>query len=115
MADLEQLALIRHGAAPWNQWRETNPPYTTPDLSEADLGGANLSKAYLLGADLRERTLSQGDLSQVNLSKADLRMADLGGAKLIGFASPKNNASNLAMHRNKWKSTLSRILEMFWG
>jgi uncharacterized protein YjbI with pentapeptide repeats len=60
MADSQQLALIRQGPKPWNQWRETNGALTLPDLSGANLSGANLSGANLYRTNFGEAGLSGG-------------------------------------------------------
>jgi uncharacterized protein YjbI with pentapeptide repeats len=93
VANAEHLALLRQGAAIWNEWRTRNP-YSSPDLTEANLRGtrleaANLREANLSAANLREASLIRAILSVADLSAADLTKADLGGAivrraKLVG-------------------------------
>jgi uncharacterized protein YjbI with pentapeptide repeats len=93
MANEEQLAILRQGAAAWNAWREGNRDIW-PDLSDADLRGANLREADLTGADLtgadlRAAELRQTDLHGAKLQKAefsdvDLSYANLDGASLDG-------------------------------
>jgi len=82
----EHLAILRQGAAIWNEWRQRNPNIR-PDLTEADLNEANLYEAKLNdadlnGADLRQASLSAADLSAANLSSAKLSNADLTMANL---------------------------------
>jgi uncharacterized protein YjbI with pentapeptide repeats len=81
VANDEHLALLRRGAAIWNEWRARNPD-TTPDLGGADLSKADLRRADLRDADLREADLKEADLREVRLSLANLRGADLRGANL---------------------------------
>jgi hypothetical protein len=98
MADAEQLALIRKGAATWNAWRGENPT-VLPQLSGANLrkadlreavfvstnlSGANLSEAKLREANLGGADLSEANVSGANLSEAILERADLRGANLSG-------------------------------
>lgn len=100
MAKAEHLALLRQGAAIWNEWRARSP-HRQPDLSDAnlredvsgahpkeDFSGANLSAAYLLranlyGANLREANLSGAILTNATLNYADLTGANLANASLI--------------------------------
>jgi uncharacterized protein YjbI with pentapeptide repeats len=117
MANDEDLARLRQGAAVWNGWRSQNPERLVnlrgadlrgadlrgadlrgADLREADLREANLSEAILVeailvGANLREANLAGANLARANLIGADLRGADLPEAKL-----PKANlaGANLA-------------------
>src|SRR5215467_11777142 len=58
MADLQQVELIRKGAAEWNKWRTLN-------LSEADLRRANLS-----GANLRQAVVGWTALGALDISVA---------------------------------------------
>jgi uncharacterized protein YjbI with pentapeptide repeats len=51
VANAEHLALLRRGAAVWNEWRKRNP-YSSSDLTEANLRKANLSAANLRKANL---------------------------------------------------------------
>jgi uncharacterized protein YjbI with pentapeptide repeats len=108
VANAGHLALLRQGAAVWNEWRKRNP-YSSPDLTEANLRQANLSaanlrqanlsaanlrqanliRANLIRADfsatnLREANLTQADLRGTNLVEADLRLANLRRANLRG-------------------------------
>jgi hypothetical protein len=97
MANDEHVALLKHGVAAWNAWREENPNIrpnllrallyranlTGADLTLADLSEANLSEANLRGADLDGANLRRADLSEANLREAYLRRADLSRAVLI--------------------------------
>jgi TIR domain/Pentapeptide repeats (8 copies) len=97
--EINLLAILKEGAANWNDWRIQNPDIPAPDLHGADLNGADLSAAMLngailnganlfgadlSGADLSGADLGQTDLSQANLSGADLRQVNLGFANLSG-------------------------------
>src|ERR1700735_114566 len=79
MADPEPLAILKQGAAVWNQWRQGNPSVQLFDLHTADLASANLSGALLGGVNLIE-----ADLRGVDFTGADLRQAGLARAKLSG-------------------------------
>jgi len=83
MANAEQLALLRQGAALWNEWRQRNEGLK-PDMAKAHLHRANLFAANLSGADFREADLSWAHLNRADLSRADLRGADLNEAYLRG-------------------------------
>lgn len=72
MANQKQLALIRQGAAKWNQWCEKTR--TKPDLSGADLHGVDLFEANLTWADLTGANLSGADLTGANFTWADRRL-----------------------------------------
>jgi uncharacterized protein YjbI with pentapeptide repeats len=76
MADSQQLALIRQGAATWNQWREANR-LPIPDLNEA-----YLTRANLIGADLSEANLARAEFNRADLSGANLILARLANARL---------------------------------
>jgi uncharacterized protein YjbI with pentapeptide repeats len=78
MANERHLAVIREGAAAWNEWRRRSPG-VVPDLIEASLPGADLA-----GADLRVALLLKADLSSANLEGAQLHKAILGSANLTG-------------------------------
>lgn len=78
MANERHLAVIREGAAAWNEWRRRSPG-VVPDLIEASLPGADLA-----GADLRVALLLKADLSGANLEGAQLHKAILGSANLRG-------------------------------
>ena len=87
MPNDEHVALLRRGAAAWNEWRtERNE---TPDLSRAslrglDLNGFNLSRVDLRDADLRGASLRGANLSGARLEGANLFKAVLDGADLAG-------------------------------
>lgn len=92
----EHLAILKRGAAEWNQWRKENrhvipnlgvanlrgEDLSYADLSYVNLGYANLSQANLTLADLGYANLTWADLSQANLKQANLTLADLIGADL---------------------------------
>jgi Pentapeptide repeats (8 copies) len=80
MANNEDLARVRQGAAVWNAWAQ-NPE------RRADLSGANLIEADLHGANLRQANLRWTDLSGADLSGADLSGANLIEADLRGRRS----------------------------
>jgi len=92
VANPEHLAVLRQGAAIWNEWRASSPN-SRPDLVEANLRAADLGRANLSGANLGRANLSaaklswvdlrDADLSRVTLFEADLQNADLSSAKLI--------------------------------
>jgi uncharacterized protein YjbI with pentapeptide repeats len=83
MANDQHLALLRQGAAIWNEWRDRNPG-VMPDLGEADLNRAELQNANLGDAILIDANLSRADLSRANLSRAYVRRAHLDDTKLLG-------------------------------
>ncbi len=83
MANPEHLAILRHGVAVWNAWRQTNPT-TRPDLAEADLQGTDLTRANLRAAQLNGAQLQQANLYRATLVKANLDNANCEGAKLDG-------------------------------
>ena len=83
MADQEQVILLRHSVAEWNEWRKQNPDEPV-DLREANLAGAVLS-----GADLRGANLTGADLCKANLSDAKFAGAILRSARI----------ANAIMHR----------------
>ena len=76
MADPEQLARLKKGAAEWNRWREID--LTLPDLSGADLGGADLIRA-----NLNHANVSRANLERAHIQQAQLKQADLSGARLM--------------------------------
>ncbi len=112
MANDEQLAVLRQGAAVWNPWVEgarrvdlsfradllqaelggmdlTGVDFRTANLLMANLSGANLMEAKLVGANLllanlRQANLIDADLTQADLTDADLSLAHLDGADLRG-------------------------------
>jgi uncharacterized protein YjbI with pentapeptide repeats len=123
MANDEHVALLKKGAAAWNDWRKENPDIR-PDLRGARLAGANLGKtnltdmdlsgAYLLGTDLRKAHLSGANLSgadlraatlieatliETNLTGADLGKANLSGAELRVADLSKANLSAATLTR----------------
>ena len=79
MANDEDLARIRQGAAAWNDWWAQNPKRRV-DLSGADLSGAILHEAILREADL---------------AGADLQGADLAGDR----KSTRLNSSHVSLSR----------------
>ena len=82
MADQRDLALLKQGVIPWNEWR-VDSRGTPPDLSGANLNGARLSGADLSGANLNGAHLSHADLQGADLISARLSGADLSHANLI--------------------------------
>jgi uncharacterized protein YjbI with pentapeptide repeats len=87
MPNNEHVAVLRCGAAAWNEWRAEHDE--TPDLSQAglrglDFSGFDLSRADLRGADLRGTKLCAADLSGAHLDGANLFKAVLDGANLAG-------------------------------
>jgi uncharacterized protein YjbI with pentapeptide repeats len=97
VANAEHLALLRLGAAIWNEMRARNPDQK-PDLSKADLSGANLIRADLKQANLSSANLTGAYLTGANLSKADLSKADLLSADLSAthFGWANLSAANLS-------------------
>jgi len=94
MANDEHLAIVKHGAEVWNEWRaRPKARRFRPDLRGADLNGANLSGVNLTEADLRQAHLSRAQLVEANLREADLREADLKGAWLFSAKLVKANLS----------------------
>src|SRR5215471_4010054 len=110
MANDSHLALLKQGAAAWNEWRAAHG-VTRPDLSSAGLRGLDLAKVDLSGADLRKvdlrgtilsgAVLTDADLAGANLFKAVLDRAELSGANLIG--AQFLNCAQLVAARN-WQS-----------
>jgi uncharacterized protein YjbI with pentapeptide repeats len=82
MANDEDLARLRQGAAVWNDWRTQNPRHMV-DLRGADLIAADLKGANLMGADLGGANLHWADLNEANLRGANLDGANLGAATLF--------------------------------
>ena len=79
MANDEDVARLRQGAAVWNDWRAQNPERRV-NLCGANLSGANLSGANLSGADLSGANLIQANLSgatsrslEANLGRSEPR------------------------------------------
>ncbi|HET6158459.1 MAG TPA: pentapeptide repeat-containing protein [Dongiaceae bacterium] len=112
MADTDQVALLRQGAAAWNAWRSGHADQTPDlsgaslrglDLSDADLSGADLRKADLRGTNLRKTRLNGARLEEANLFKAVLEDADLDGAVLLG--AQFLNCAQLVTARN-WASSV---------
>ena len=109
MPNDEHVALLRRGAAAWNEWR--TEPDETPDLSRAslrglDLSGFNLSRVDLRDGDLRGTSLSGANLSGARLEGANLFKAVLDGADLAGaFLNGVQflNCAQLVVTRN-WQS-----------
>lgn len=97
MADQQQLAILRQGAAVWNKWREQNPDLI-PDLSNSEIRGVDLRGCNLSDTKLSRANLTSARLSGANLSGADLSTADLSGADLVSadLTGVHANAANLA-------------------
>lgn len=111
MPNDEDVALLRRGAAAWNEWRTERDG--TPDLSRAslrglDLSGFNLSRVDLRDADLRGTNLSGANLSGAHLQGANLFKAVIDGADLTGAClcgAQFLNCAQLAAARN-WQSAV---------
>jgi uncharacterized protein YjbI with pentapeptide repeats len=109
MPNDEHVALLRSGAAGWNEWRAKF--HETPDLSRAglrglDLSGFDLSRTDLRNADLRGTNLCQANLSGAHLEGANLFKAVLDGADLAGaflYGAQFLNCAQLVATRN-WQS-----------
>ena len=87
MANDEDLARIRQGAAVWNAWRTQNrEPMDLSDatLFEANLEGADLYQAYLAKANLSRAHLAKANLIDAQLGEANFSGANLRGANLRG-------------------------------
>ena len=105
----EHVAVLRRGAAVWNEWRAEHDE--TPDSSGAglrglDLTGFDLSRTDLRGADLRGTQFCDADLSGAqfegaNFFKAVLDGADLAEAFLAG--AQFLNCAQLIVTQN-WQS-----------
>jgi uncharacterized protein YjbI with pentapeptide repeats len=89
MPNDEHIALLKQGAAAWNEWRFQNAD--TPDLRQVSLIRAILSEANLTGALLSGAILRGAHLREANLSGADLREASFAEANLIGANLSKAN------------------------
>lgn len=76
MANPAHEAVLRQGAAEWNDWRSANPSLTP------DLVGLRMSAVNLTGCDLSHAQLASACLIRAKLEGADLRYADLTGAEL---------------------------------
>jgi uncharacterized protein YjbI with pentapeptide repeats len=92
MPNDEHVALLRRGAAAWNEWRAERED--TPDLSRASLRGFDLSGFDLSGADLRD-----ADLRGANLSDANLRGARLEGANFFKAVLDNADLSGALLYR----------------
>lgn len=111
MADAQHVALLRAGAAIWNEWRHQHKG-VIPDLAGGQLRGLDLSSADLNLADLRNSDLrgtifrgarlTGARLDRANLFKTVLEGADIEGAVLLG--AQFLNCAQLVMARN-WTST----------
>ena len=82
MANPEQLAVLKQGAAAWNGWRAEHIDIL-PALADADLAGLNLNGANLAGGDLSRTQLKNSRLIGTNLNRAKLNGANLEAAMLI--------------------------------
>ena len=95
MANSEQRAILRQGAAAWNRWRREQSA-EVPDLDDlrlsmcekqlsgVDGAGLNFSHASLRRADFRFASLIGADFRGAELSEADLSTARLQGANMEG-------------------------------
>ncbi|HEV7475331.1 MAG TPA: pentapeptide repeat-containing protein [Pyrinomonadaceae bacterium] len=106
-ARLAHVAILRQGAAAWNQWRKENPEvrpllygedlsretfgvnlsginFANANLIDAKLIGVNLEGANFHEANLKGAFLNDTDLKDANFCRADLYETDLSDAKLIG-------------------------------
>jgi hypothetical protein len=116
MANDEQVALLKQGAAAWNAWCGENPdihpdfsgadlfPAPLPceaNLSGANLYGANLSEANFRNAHLRGAKLNEADLSGANLYAASLVDTDLTDADLTSCRIYGVSAWRLKLERAK--------------
>jgi uncharacterized protein YjbI with pentapeptide repeats len=109
MPNAEHVALLRRGAAAWDEWRAERQE--TPDLSRAglrglDLSGFDLSGANLRGADLRGTNLGEANLSGAHLEGANLFKAVLDGANLSGaclYGAQFINCAQFVVAQN-WQS-----------
>jgi hypothetical protein len=106
MANEEQLAILRQGAAAWNAWREGNrdiwPDLSEADLPSADLNGAsldwtNLIRANLFGADLRRADLDRAVLGETILGDVDL-------SSCKGLDSCRHHGPSIIDHRTLRRS-----------
>jgi uncharacterized protein YjbI with pentapeptide repeats len=83
MANEEHIALLKQGAASWNQWRKANSAIV-PDLSRANLHNTDLSFFDLHRANFSQANLSSTYLNQANLNQANLQGTNLLDANLRG-------------------------------
>jgi hypothetical protein len=106
MANEEQLAILRQGAAARNAWREGNrdiwPDLSEADLPSADLNGAsldwtNLIRANLFGADLRRADLDRAVLGETILGDVDL-------SSCKGLDSCRHHGPSIIDHRTLRRS-----------
>src|SRR5260370_22985288 len=109
MANEEHVALLRRGAAVWNEWRaerDEAPELSGAGLRGRDLSGFDLSRADLRGADLRGAKFCEADLSGAHLEGANFFKALLDGANLArAFLTEAQflNCAQFVVSRN-WQS-----------
>jgi hypothetical protein len=103
MANEEHLAILKKGAAAWNEWRAQHLDIR-PNLRGADLTGANLVRTDLSRAELSRSDLSRANVRAANLVGADLYYANLYGAD---FSGADLTGANLSV-TNLSRSNLSR-------
>jgi uncharacterized protein YjbI with pentapeptide repeats len=85
MANNEHVALLKQGAAVWNEWRLKNPD-VRPNLMGANLNGTSLSGPFSEPKFTYLDLLSDGGrpiAAALNLSEANLGQANLNGASLV--------------------------------
>lgn len=79
MANPEHLAILKQGAAVWNQWRQEN----WPDLMRPDLRGATLNRMDLRKVKLTQQILGR-ERSRERLLKKNASVVKL-------FCSPSGS------------------------
>jgi hypothetical protein len=98
MANDEHVAILKKGAAAWNEWRKENPDIRA-DLSWANLIGADLRWENFSGANLSGVYLYESDLSDAGLDEANLRRANLFRANLSGAGLYEANLGETHLDR----------------